>query len=84
MYMPTPPHNFIWHSQMEAEKEKWEMDEETQRKSRQRMHEKDNSPCNNQLKRSKKNGRQKEGKLQPRKLSSKKCLKRSGSNIIPR
>jgi hypothetical protein len=57
------------------ETEKWEIDKETQRKSRQSMQKKDNAPCNNQLKRTK-NGRQKEGKLLPRKLSPKKCLQK--------
>jgi hypothetical protein len=31
----------------------WEMDEETQKKSRQRMQKKANAPCNNQLNRTK-------------------------------
>jgi hypothetical protein len=30
------------------QKRKWEMDKETQRKSRQRMQKKDNAPCSNQ------------------------------------
>jgi hypothetical protein len=55
---------------------KWEMDKETQRKSRQRIQKKVNAPCNNQLKRTK-NGRQKEGKLQPRKLSPENCLQKN-------
>ncbi len=32
---------------------KWEMDKETQGKSRQRIQKKDNAPCNNKLKRTK-------------------------------
>jgi hypothetical protein len=52
------------------------MDEETQKDTRQRMQKKDNAPCNNQLKRTKKKGRQKEGNLPPRKLSPKKCLQK--------
>jgi hypothetical protein len=72
------------------------MDKETQKDTRQRMQKKDNAPCNNQLKRTKRKGRQKEGNLPPRKLSPEKCFqkntkqknspsasKRTGSNKIP-
>jgi hypothetical protein len=38
---------------------------------RRRMQKKDNAPCNNQLNRTKRKGRQKEGNLPPRKLSPK-------------
>ncbi len=40
---------------------KWEMDAETQRKSRQRMQKKDNAPCNNQLKTTKRKEDKKKG-----------------------
>jgi hypothetical protein len=41
------------------------------------MQKKDNAPCNNQLKRIKRKGRQKEGNLPPRKLSPKKCFQKN-------
>jgi hypothetical protein len=50
------------------------MDKETQKDTKQRMQKKDNAPCSNQLKRTKRKGRQKEGNLPPRKLSPKKSL----------
>jgi hypothetical protein len=64
------------------ETKKWEMDKETRMKSRQRMQEKDNAPCKNQLNRTK-NGRQKEGILLPRKLSPKKCLQKNKKHQNP-
>jgi hypothetical protein len=53
------------------------MDKETQKDTRQRMQKKDNAPCNNLLKRTKRKGRQKEGNLPPRKLSLEKCLQKN-------
>jgi hypothetical protein len=53
------------------------MDKETQKDTRQRMQKKENTPCNNQLKRTKRKGRQKEGNLPPRKLSPEKCLQKN-------
>jgi hypothetical protein len=57
---------------MEAEKKMGDGQRDP-KEPRQRMQKRDNAPCNNQLKRTK-NGRQKEGKLQPRKLSPIKVL----------
>jgi hypothetical protein len=60
------------------------MDEETQRKSRQRMQKKDNAPCNNQLKRNKRK-EDKKGKLSAKKIvSQKSAFKRIRSNRIPK
>jgi hypothetical protein len=55
---------------MEAEK-KMKDGQRDPKEPRQRMQKKDNAPCNNQLKRIKRKGRQKEGNLPPRKLSPK-------------
>ena len=57
------------------QKRKWEMDEETQKdtNTRQRMQKKDNSPCNNQLKRTKRKENQKKGK---------KCLQKNKKQQI--
>jgi hypothetical protein len=61
-------------------KRNWEMDKETQRKSRQRMQKKHNAPCNNQLERTKRKEDKKEGNLPPRKLYP---SLRTRSNRIP-
>jgi hypothetical protein len=54
------------------------------RKSRKRMQKKDNAPCHNQIsKKNQKSKTERKGKLLPRKLSPKKCPKRTGSNRIP-
>jgi hypothetical protein len=71
--IPTPPHDFIWRSQMEMEKGNGRRD---QKEPRQTMQKKDNAP-NNQLKRNRKMEDKKKGSLHPRKLSPQKCLQRN-------
>jgi hypothetical protein len=70
---PTPPHDFIWQSQMETEKGNGRRD---QKEPRQTMQKKDNAP-NNQLKKNRKMEDKKKGSLHPRKLSPQKCLQRN-------
>jgi hypothetical protein len=71
--MTTPT---ISYSVARWKRKKWEMVKETQRKSRQRRQKKVNAPFNNYLKRTK-NGRQKEGNCQPRKLSPERCFQKN-------
>jgi hypothetical protein len=64
--IPTPPHDFIWRSQMETEKENGRRD---QKEPRQMMQKKDNAP-NNQLKKIRKMEDKKEGKPSSKKIVS--------------
>jgi hypothetical protein len=59
---------------------KWEMDQETKRKSRQRMQKKDNAPCNNQLKRTKRKEDKKKVTFHQENCIPKSVSKRTGSN----
>jgi hypothetical protein len=73
MVIPTPPHDFIWRSQMETEKGNGWRD---QKEPRQMMQKKDNTP-NNQLKKNRKMEDKNKGSLHPRKLSPQKHLQRN-------
>jgi hypothetical protein len=71
--IPTPPHYFIWRSQMETEKGNGRRD---QKEPRQMIQKKDNAP-NNQLKKNRKMEDKKKGSLHPRILLPQKCLQRN-------
>jgi hypothetical protein len=62
---------------------KWEMDKETQRKSRQRMQKKDNTPCNNQLNRTKRKEDKKKVTSHQENCLPKSASERTRSNKIP-
>jgi hypothetical protein len=65
-------------------KRNWEMDKETQRKSRQRMQKKDNATCNNQLNRTKRKEGKKKVTSHQENCLPKSASERTRSNKIPR